>query len=373
MALTLNEEQRYLKDTAKEFFNDNAPISALRLLRDSPSERGYDVSLWNTMVELGWSAVTFKEDVGGLDFGFMGLGAIFEESGRTLTASPLFASVVLAGSAIEIIGNESQKQQWLPQIMAGTITFALALEEKSFHAPENIALLAVKNDSGYLLNGEKTFVIDGAGADQLLVVAKVEQGLSVFIVDANAEGVKRMQTNLIDSRNAANITFDNVQVEECNLLGELGKAQPLLDQVLDRGRLCLAAEMLGGIQEIFERTIEYLKERKQFGAVIGTFQALQHRASQMFVEIELAKSTVISGLSAIDEGSKKLPLLASLAKKRVNDVYQLVSNEAIQLHGGIGVTDELDLGLFLKRARVCLQLLGCSNFHKQRYATYCGY
>lgn len=373
MALTLNEEQRYLKDTANSFFSENAPVDTLRSLRDAPTELGYDPALYNTMVELGWSAVTFKEAVGGLDFGYLGMGAIIEESGRTLTASPLFSSVVLGGSAIELAGSEAQQQQWLPQIIDGSITCALALEETHFHAPTAINLTATKQADGYLLNGDKQCVIDGHSADQLIVVARRESGLSLFLVDATTQGVCRQRLQLVDSRNAANITFDNVQVSADCLLGEEGQGQYALEQVLDRGRICLAAEMLGGIQEIFERTVAYLKERKQFGVLIGSFQALQHRAAQMFVEIELAKTSVLAALDAIDSGSKQLPLLASLAKQRVNQVYELVSNEAIQLHGGIGVTDELDLGLFLKRARVCQQLLGDASFHKQRYAGLCGY
>jgi len=384
MALTLNEEQTYLKDTAKDFFQANAPVAELRKLRDTQDATGFSEELWQQIVELGWTGVTFPEtvgdmEIGGLDFGYMGLGAILEESGRTLAATPLLSSVVLGGSAILLGGSESQQQEYLPGLISGQIRYALALEESPHHQPTATAIPATKVEGGYQLNGKKLFVLDGHTAQQLIVVARTSgeagdtNGLSLFVVDANAPGITRTRTRMVDSRNAANITFEQVVVADSQVLGQIDEGYALLEQVLDRARICLAAEMLGGIQELFDRTLAYLKERKQFGVLIGSFQALQHRAAKMFVEIELAKSAVMGALSALDESPKRVPVLASVAKQKVNEVYELVSNEAIQLHGGIGVTDELEVGFFLKRARVAQQAFGDAAFHRARFATFSGY
>ena len=379
MALVLNEEQRILKDSAREFLSANAPVEALRELRDTKNAIGYSEDLWKQMIELGWTAISIPEAYGGLEFGFQGLGLIFEEAGHTLAASPLFSSIVLGSSTIELLGSEEQRSELLPQIAAGEITLSLALEEGNRHAPYNISTTAKESADGYILNGEKTFVLDGHTADKLLVVARSsgdnnsKDGISVFLVDADAAGVNITRTIMMDSRNAANISFDNVKLGKSALVGETGKAYPLLDTVLDRGRAVLAAEMLGGCLEMFQRTLEYLKEREQFGVKIGSFQALKHRASIMFIEIELSKSVVLEALTAIDEKSEDLAKLVSTAKTKLNDTFQLVTNEATQMHGGIGVTDELDVGLFLKRARASIQTLGDSSFHRDRFAILHGY
>ena len=379
MALILNEEERLLKDTAREFLAANAPVSALRALRDSRDATGYSGELWSQMAELGWAGIVLPEDFGGLAFGFQGLGQVFEEMGRTLTASPLFATVALGAQAILLGGSEAQKAELLPQVAEGRLTLALALEEGPHHNPAGAALKAEKSGSGFVLNGSKTFVLDGHSADKLVVAARTAgqpgeaAGISLFLVDGRAAGLTRNRTVMVDSRNAANLVFEGVQVGEDALIGELDKGWQVLDGALDRGRILLSAEMLGSCLEVFERTVGYLKERKQFGVLIGTFQALKHRAAFMFTELELAKSVVLDALSAIDEGRWNAGQMASLAKARLNEVSKLVSNEAVQMHGGIGVTDELEIGLFLKRLRACAQILGDLGFHKDRYASFCGY
>lgn len=379
MALVLNEEQRILKDSAREFLSSNAPVEAFRKLRDSKDSTGFSKALWQQMIELGWTGIAIPEAYDGLAFGFQGLGLIFEETGFRLTASPLFSTLVLGASVIELSGSEDQKKALLPQIATGELTLALALEEGTHHAPTNIATTAAANADGFVLNGSKTFVLDGHTADKLLVVARSsgnqheQAGISVFLVDANAPGVTITRTIMMDSRNAANIQLNNVTVAKDALIGTEGAAFPALYKVLARGRIMLAAEMLGGCQEMFNRTVQYLKEREQFGVKIGTFQALKHRASIMFVEIELAKSVVLEALTAIDENADNLEKLSCIAKTKLNDAYQLITNEAVQMHGGIGVTDELDVGLFLKRARVAIHTLGDSAFLRDRYATLSGY
>lgn len=375
MALALNEEQRMLKDSARQFFQEKAPVEALRKLRDGKDALGYTPTLWQNMVELGWSAITIAENYGGLQFGYLGLGQIFEEAGHTLAASPLFASAVLGAATIELGGSEAQKNLWLPRIVAGEATFALALEEQNRHAPTSIATRAKRTATGFRLNGNKVFVLDGHSAGQLIVVARTSgndndsKGISLFLVNSVDKGIRRTRTLMMDSRNAARIDFSNVEVGNDALIGELDNGFAVLDQVLDRGRVILAAEMLGGCLEMFNRTLAYLKEREQFGVKIGSFQALKHRASIMFTEIELCKSVVLEALTAVDEKPQQLAKLASLAKARLNDTYQLVTNEATQMHGGIGVTDELDVGLFLKRCRVAMQIFGDSAFHRDRYAS----
>lgn len=379
MALVLNEEQRILKDSAREFLQEHAPVTALRKLRDEEDALGYDQGLWQQMVELGWAGISIPEAFGGLEFGYVGLGSILEESGHTLAASPLFSTVVLGASVIELCASDSQKQQLLAQIAEGKLTLALALEEGSRHAPGHISTTATKSADGYVLNGSKVFVLDGHSADQLLLVARSSgeaddpEGISVFLLPRETPGLTVTRTIMLDSRNAARVDLVDVRLDNDALLGTEGQAARGLETALDRGRIALAAEMLGGCLEMFNRTIEYLKEREQFGVKIGSFQALKHRAAIMFTEIELCKSVVLEGLGAIDCDAEDLARLASLCKARLNDTYQLITNEATQLHGGIGVTDELDVGLFLKRARVCMQILGDASFHRDRYASLNGY
>lgn len=378
MALVLNEEQRLLKDTAKDFLSANMPVEALRKLRDSDDEMGYSREHWQQMCELGWASIVLPEEYDGLDFGFMGLGAVIEESGRVLAASPLMSTVVLGASILMLGASDEQKAALLPKIASGELTLALAMEEGNHHAPLDTVLRAEATASGYRLSGSKSLVTDGYSADKLIVLARSSgkageaEGLSLFLVDGNAQGVSRHRRRMADSRGAAAIDFD-VEVSSDALIGELGKAWSVLEPALDRGRICLAAEMLGGAQECFQRTVEYLKERSQFGVKIGSFQALQHRASLMYIELELAKSVVLDALSAIDDKRPDMSQLASLAKARLNDVFELVTSEAVQMHGGIGVTDELEIGFFLKRSRMASHLLGNSGFHRDRYASLCGY
>ncbi len=379
MALILNEEQRLLQDTALEFLGTNAPVAALRKLRDERDELGYSAELWQQMVELGWASIILPEQYGGLEFGFAGMGALVHACGRHLTASPLVATGIIGASAILLGGSEAQKDTLLRQVAGGELTLALALEESNHHRPNHVATRAQAAGEGWTLNGNKLFVMDGHSADTLIVVARTRgesrdyDGISLFLVDGQAPGVQRQRTIMADSRNAANIVFDNVQLPADALLGELHEGWPVLEAALDRGRVALAAEMLGNAWEAFDRTITYLKEREQFGALIGSYQALQHRAAFMYTELELARSVVLQACSTVDDDPGQLPAMASLAKARLNDVAKLVTNEAVQMHGGIGVTDELDIGLFLKRVRVAMQLLGDAGYHKDRYATLNGY
>jgi len=379
MALVLNEEQRLLQDTSREFLNSHAPVAGLRALRDTADSVGYSTELWQQMAELGWASIILPEEYGGLDFGFTGLGVVMEETGRTLTASPLLASAVIGASAILLGGNTAQKQTLLPSIAAGEMTLALALEESHHHRPNRIATRAQADGDDFIISGSKTFVLDGHSADRLIVVARTDgetrdtSGITLLLVEPDSEGVRCQRTTLMDSRNAANITFDRVRVSRDAIIGNPGQGWAVLEPTLDRARVALSAEMLGSALEAFERTVAYLKEREQFGVKIGSFQALQHRAAHMQSRIELCRSVVLQALTTVDESPEQLPLLASLAKAQLNELIKLVSNEAVQMHGGIGVTDDLEIGFFLKRARATMQAFGDTGFHKDRYATLCGY
>jgi alkylation response protein AidB-like acyl-CoA dehydrogenase len=306
---------------------------------------------------------------------------VTEESGRTLTASPLFASVWIGGTLVNIGGSQSLKSEILPRVAAGELKLALALEESHRHNPYSIATNASSSANGFELSGKKTFVLDGHIADKLIVVARTsgEQqaraGLTLFMVDRDAPGVSVTRTIMADSRNAANVSLDNVAVSADALIGVVDGGADILDPALDIARIGLAAEMLGGTLECFERTVAYLKERKQFGVAIGSFQALKHRAANMFCEIELSKSCVLEALTALDEGRDvtEVAKLASLAKAKVGETYGLVSREGIQMHGGIGMTDEFEIGFFIKRAAVAEQTFGDVNYHRNRYGELEGY
>ncbi|MDA7754387.1 acyl-CoA dehydrogenase family protein [Pseudomonadales bacterium] len=376
MPLVLNEEQNMLKDAAKDFCSNSTPITQLRKLRDDKDENGFDKATWQQMVELGWAGITIPEEFGGLGFGFMGMGVVLEECGRTLTASPLYSTAVLGASAIIHGGSDEQKGGLLPQVAGGEMLLALAVEETPHHNPYRAETKAEKTGDGYTVTGDKKFVLDGHVADKLVVVARTSgnsgdrDGITLILVDGSADGVSATRTIMADSRNAANISFNGAAGE---IIGEEGKGADILDKVLDTGRILLSAEMLGGIQECFERTIEYLKTREQFGVPIGSFQALKHRAAEMFCEIELSKSVVLEALSALDADSEEVAELASLAKARLNDTYNLVSSEGVQMHGGIGMTDEYEIGFFMKRSRICEHTFGNSAFHRDRYGVLQGY
>ena len=379
MALILNEEQQSLKDIAREFLQKNAPVTHFRKIRDTENELGYDEALWKEMVDLGWSGILIPEEYGGFDFGMVGMGSIFEEMGKTLTPSPLFSTGVLGASLISLGGNDSQKQSLLPKIVDGSLTTALALEEGSRHSPFSINTKAVKDGDNFKISGKKTFVIDGHTAGLLIVAARTEgsvddsSGISLFLVDPNSEGIEITRTSMVDSRNAALIQFKDAMVSSSEILGEQNNGAGILEEVLDRAQIAISAEMLGNASQAFDITLEYLKERKQFGAVIGTFQALQHRAAEMYSELELTKSSVIAACNAVDENSNDLKRMASLAKFKAGETNYLVTNEAVQMHGGVGVTDEYDVGLYMKRARVTEQIFGNSEYHLDRYATLSDY
>ena len=379
MKLILSEEQKFLRDTAKDFAHEKTPITHFRALRDNKDETLWDKDIWQEMVKLGWSGILIPEEFDGSDFGVAGISVILQEIGRTLTPSPLFSTGVLGAYAISNFGSQEQKEKYLPKIASGEITTALAVDESSHHDPSKTVFVAKKSNEDYILNGKKTFVIDGASADVLIVLARTSgnsgelAGLTLFILDSNSDDINRIKLDMADSRNYANIEFNDVKCSKKNVLGAVESGGEVVERILDIGRIAMAAEMLGNAESAFETTIEYLKQRKQFGVLIGTFQALQHRAAEMFCEIELTKSAVMAAVHGADENSNELQRLSSLAKTMAGETLHLVSNEAIQMHGGIGVTDEYDLGFFIKRSRVAEQIFGSSMYHTERYANLSGF
>ena len=379
MKLILTEEQEFLRDTAKNFAQERTPIAHFRALRDSNDQNLWDKDIWQEMVNLGWSGILIPEEFGGSNFGVAGISVILQECGKTLTPSPLFSTGVLGAYAISNFGTQEQKEQYLPKIVNGKITTALAVDESSHHDPSKTSLTVEKKDDKYILNGKKTFVIDGASADVLIVLTRTSgnsgelAGLTLFIIDSNADGIDKTKLDMADSRNYANINFNDVKCSNQDILGALESGGETVESILDIGRIAISAEMLGNAESAFETTIEYLKQRKQFGVLIGTFQALQHRAAAMFCEIELTKSAVMAAVHGADERSNELQRLSSLAKTVAGETLHLVSNEAIQMHGGIGVTDEYDLGFFIKRSRVAEQIFGSSTYHTERYANLSGF
>ena len=371
MALILSDEVQMVRDTALDFFRERSPITALRKLRDDNDPDGFSRSLWRQMAELGWTGVLVPEDDGGSAFGMTGLAQVMEAAGRTLTASPLMSTALLGASLLAMGGSDEQKAEYIPPLLAGEHIFALALEEGTRHAPSQIRLQAERDASGYRLNGQKTFVLDGHVADTLIVAARTAGGMTLFLVPGAA--ATRVRLTMVDSRNAALVRFDNVPVGPESVLGPVDGGAGLLDLALDRARAGLAAEMLGSAQEAFDRTIQYLKDRKQFGVAIGSFQALKHRAAQMFCEVEITRSAVIAAVSALDQNSNDAAALVSLAKARANETLLLCGNEGVQMHGGIGMTDEHEIGFFMKRSRVAQASFGDTPFCRDRYASIMGY
>jgi len=376
MPLVLSSEAQMVRDTAHDFFRERSPVTALRRLRDSDDPDGFSRSLWREMAELGWTGFLVPEDHGGSDFGVTGLAQVMEAAGRTLAATPLLSTALLGASLLSLAGSEDQKAEYLPALVAGEHLFALALEETSRHTPTRIGTTATADVGAYRLTGRKTFVLDGHVADTLIVAARTGgrrddgTGITLFLVPAGAPGVTRTRTIMVDSRNAARVTLDNAAG---TVLGPIGGGAGILETVLDRARAALAAEMLGSASEAFDRTLQYLKDRKQFGVVIGSFQALKHRAAQMFCEVEVTRSAVLAACAALDEGGNDAAALAALAKAKASDTLYLCGNEGVQMHGGIGMTDEHEIGFFMKRARVAQATFGDSAWCRDRYAALMGY
>ncbi|MGR5207252.1 acyl-CoA dehydrogenase family protein [Vibrio sp. PNB23_22_7] len=369
MSLIYSQDELMLLESAEGLLGEISPVSAQRTLRDNNTDQAFDSELWKSMAEMGWTAIPFAEEFGGLAFGYKGMGAVFTQIGHNLSASPLLSSVVLCGSLIEMLSNESQKDQWLTWIISGELRVALAHEESHIYDPNTVTTTLTANDNGYVLSGQKVLVTDGLGADAYLVVAKLNSQLRLVFVPASSVGVTQKSMKLVDARNMAMVSFEQVVVSEEAMLGSAQEVREALAFSQDVAASCLAAELFGASEALFTMTLEYLKTRKQFDQPIGSFQALQHRAAACYVELELAKSTLMNAFSVIDSSvdEQQRAKAVSLAKWKMNQMADLISKEAVQMHGGMGVTDELDVGLYLKRIRVAQMHLGDSDYHQSRY------
>ncbi|MBA6420703.1 acyl-CoA dehydrogenase family protein [Pseudomonas sp. 5Ae-yellow] len=378
-ALVLNEEQQMLKDAAKRFMYESAPVSQLRALRDNEDATGFSRELWQGMVEMGFVGTLIPEALGGSQFGYVGMGQVSEQAGRNLSASPLLSTAVGGVAALLLAGSNDQQHALLPKVAAGELLLSLAVDETPRHNPSQVSTRLESKGDGFVLNGRKQFVIDGHVADKLIVSARSSgadserDGISLLLVDRTAAGVKVERVSMADSRNAALVTFTDVAVAASDLLGEAGKGFDALELTLDVVNGQLAAELLGLSLEAFERTVAYLQERKQFGVTLSSFQGLQHRCAHLFSELELVKSVVLKALMALDEGDEDASMLVSLAKAKASEVAELATNEAVQMHGGMGMTDEFDIGLFMKRARCVQALFGDFRYHANRFALLRGY
>jgi alkylation response protein AidB-like acyl-CoA dehydrogenase len=347
----LNDEQTMLRDMAREWADNEAPVSAFRKLRNAAPAAGYDAAVWQQIGEMGWAGIVIPEQFGGSAFGYLSLGLVLEQVGRNLTASPL-ASTAAAAAAIALGSSDDAKSQWLPKIASGEIVATLAVDEGPVHDPAKIATSV----SGGVLSGTKAFVAEGDSAALFVVAAS--DGLYLVAGDA---GVTRSARKMADSRSHAQVTFVDAPAEK------LGGPE-LTAQVIDLATAAISAEMLGMAEQAFAVTNDYLKTRVQFGQPLSTFQALQHRMAKMFTELELMRSAVEGALEAIDAKRSDADQAVSLAKALASDTLHLVSREMVQLHGGIGMTDEHDAGLYLKRARVLETMWGNAAFHRERFA-----
>ncbi|MEZ5765518.1 MAG: acyl-CoA dehydrogenase [Xanthobacteraceae bacterium] len=375
MALALNEEQTLLRDSARGLITDKAPVSHFRGLRDANDKDGFSRDLWKTFGEMGFTGLLVPEEFGGSGLGCVEAGIVAEEIGHTLMPSPFLASAVLAASALTRAGSKAQKSEYLPKIADGSTIGALAIDEGGKHRPQTIRLKAARSGNGFKLSGAKAFVVDGHVADLLVVAARTAggdsdaKGITLFLVDPKAKGVEIERTAMVDAHNAARITFNDAEVTADNVLGEVDQGGAVLGGVLNIGRAVVASEMLGAGDESFSRTLQYLKERKQFGKLIGEFQVLQHRISHLYIELEITRAVILKALQTLDEDPANADEIVAVAKARAGTTGTLAVQEGLQMHGGIGMTDQFDIGFFMKRMRVCQELFGDSNFHSDRVAS----
>jgi alkylation response protein AidB-like acyl-CoA dehydrogenase len=363
----MTDEEKLLKVSAANFFREKMPINHLRRIRDTNDPLGFPREAWQEMASLGWTGILIDEDHGGLNFGFRGLGLILEAAGRQLAATPLLSTVAGASRLLQKSATLEQKETLLPAIAAGETIIALAHDEGQHHG-QDISAHATLQGGKYVIQGRKSLVLDAALADQILVLARTDQGLGWFLVPQKTQGLQWEHFRLVDGRPAAHLGLQRVEVPASARIGAMKDATASYEDLRNACAVSLATEMLGAASAAFEMTLAYLKERKQFGVAIGTFQALQHRMANLYCELEVSRSVVQRALAALDEDHAKITLFASLAKGKLNDVMHAVATESIQLHGGIGMTDEHNIGFFLKRSRIYNELFGNASFHRDRYA-----
>jgi alkylation response protein AidB-like acyl-CoA dehydrogenase len=379
MALILTEEQSMLRDSARDFLAGQSPVSALRALRDAQDPDGFSRPLWHQFAAMGFSGVLVPESLGGLGLGHVEAGVVMEQIGRHLTASPFLASSVAAVTALCLGGSVAQKQRWLPRLASSDAIATLAIDEGGKHRPFQISATGAPLGDGLLISGAKTFVLDAHVADLLIVAVRSagepgdKAGVTLCLVERNAHGVEIERTFMVDSHNAARVSLRDMRVDASAILGTLHSGASILNGALDAARAGAAAELLGVADEAFARTVDYLKQRRQFGRLIGEFQGLQHRAAQLYIELEITRAAVIKAQHCLDQGTSNASDFIAVAKARAGRTATLAVQEAVQMHGGMGMTDEFDIGFFMKRARVLQELFGDANFQLDQLAQRRGY
>ena len=379
MPLYHDDDQTMLAETASQFMADEGAIAKqLRHWRDRECKDGFGHGLWEQFGEMGFTGMLLSEDDGGLGMGHVEAGIVLEEIGRNLTPSPFLTSSVLAATALNH-ASDDVRGRWLPGLVEGKSVFAVAIDEGPKHRPEQIATMAEKSGNGFKLSGKKDFVLQGTSADMLVVAARTsgsdndEDGITLFAVPKDASGLRQDAVRLVDSSMASHVTFDGVELDGDAVIGDVDGGREILNRMLDAGRIGAAAEGVGVARGAMDRTVDYLKQRKQFGKVIGEFQALQHRAAHLYSEVEIARATVFKAQQLLDGESEQASLMASVAKAKVAQTAGLAVKEGVQMHGGIGMTDEYDIGLYMKRDRALQEFLGDAYYHANRVAELSGY
>ncbi len=379
MPLYHNDDQAMLADSARQFMAEEGNIAKqLRHWRDRDCPDGFGHALWEQFGEMGFTGILVGEEDGGLGMGHVEAGIVLEEIGRNLSPSPFLTSSVLAATALGH-GSSDLRGRYLPGLIEGKSVFAVAIDEGAKHRPERIKMRAEKSGNGFKLSGQKDFVIHGASSDMIVVAARTsgsdddEDGVTLFAVPKDAANMSHDAVRLVDSSVATHTRFDDVELDGDAVIGEVDGGREVLNAMLKAGRVGAAAEGVGVASGAMDMTVEYLKQRKQFGKLIGEFQALQHRASHLYSEVEIARAAVIKAQQLLDGDSEKADLMASVAKAKVSQTAGLAVREGVQMHGGIGMTDEYDIGLYMKRDRALSEFLGDAYYHAGRVAEMSGY
>lgn len=374
-SLLLNDEQEMLSKTAHDFIRERAPAARIRTFRDSNDDVGFSRELWHEMAELGWLGLQIPEPYDGLGLGFFDLAVVLEQSGRELMPEPFVSTLLLGTQALLLGGSEEQKKALLPGVAAGETLIAVGYDEAGSRGRAyKPATVAKKSRDGFELTGEKLQVLDAHLADRIIVSAATsDTGYTLFLIDPTHKGVTVTRQSRIDGLNAAIVRLERVPAKSDAVVGELDAGALLFEAIFDRASVGLAAQMLGASEQAFADTIDYIKEREQFGVPIGSFQALQHRAVSVYTDIALTRSAVLAAARAIDESPEDVPRLASLAKAMASETFMRAAKEAIQMHGGIGVTDAHDIGFYMKRAQATYMTFGMPSQHRQRWAELHGY
>jgi alkylation response protein AidB-like acyl-CoA dehydrogenase len=371
MPLYLTEDQAMLRDTARQLMADEGSIAGqLRKYRDMECKDGFGHALWKQLAELGFTGILIGESEGGLGLGHVEAGIVLEEIGRNLTPSPFLISAV---AVVEALKGTPHGERWFPGILSGDTVAALAVDEGPKHRPEAIAMKAERAGNGFRLSGRKQFVVQGASADVIVVAARTDEGITLFAVEKDVKGLEVEGVRLADSSIGARLEFQDVEVNSDSVIGDVGGGGAILSRVLNAGRAGAASEMVGLGSAAMGMTVDYLKQRKQFGRLIGEFQVLQHRSAHLYSELEIARSAALKAQQLLDEGSEEAEAMVSVAKAKAGRASTLAVQEGVQMHGGIGMTDEYDIGLYMKRDRVLNELFGDPNYHADKLARLKGY